>query len=79
MTDPSGRSRAGLAKGDGKDDDTPTGDELLGIFKTHQDQAIVDDADHQGADDPELLHRNGKKGLDIRLQRLKLASKASFS
>src|SRR5208283_3557556 len=44
-------SLARLADRYGDDDDDPSGDELLAVFETHQQQSVVDDADHQRADD----------------------------
>jgi hypothetical protein len=40
-----------LAERDGKDDDAATSDELLAEFESHEDQSVVDEADHQGAND----------------------------
>src|SRR5208283_947091 len=44
-------SLARLADRDGDDDDDSSGDELLAVFETHQQQSVVDDADHQRTDD----------------------------
>ena len=44
-------SAAGLADGDGQQDDDAARDQLLAELQAHQDQAVVDQADHQRADD----------------------------
>lgn len=44
-----------LAQGDSQDDDGSTSDQLLAEFEAHQDEAIVNETDHQRTDDSTLL------------------------
>src|SRR5258708_1404314 len=39
-----------LANGDGDDDDHSPCDQLLAVFEAHQQEPVVDDADHQRSD-----------------------------